>query len=455
VGSRPIFGYARPEDDVYIGYRVDGDGPIDFVYQVDWPGNVDSEWDRPIGQEWLGRLASFGRVIVHDHRGVGLSSRNVELPTLETRVTDLLSVLGATGARRPVLVGVFASGAVHAMLAAMRPRLPRAMIWLEPGARYGRAADYPWGNTDEDRELEREYLKLWGTEAYAKAHFEEQEAVGNVMELEEMPYMARQSRNACTPDVALRLSDWWYETDVRGVLGAVTVPTLLLVHEGRASNVEEAEYIASKMPAAEVRRMPGSGWRRGELAEWADHVREFIGLAAPASAGETVLATVLFTDIVGSTEHQAEMGDRAWKDLISRHHSVVRQTLDRHHGVEMDTAGDGFYATFDGPARAVRCALEMRETVRDLGLEIRIGIHTGECEVIDGKVGGISVSIGARVASSAGPSEVLVSQTVKDLVAGSGLSFQDAGEHELKGVPDRWRLYRVVGSPLESSGDLA
>jgi class 3 adenylate cyclase/pimeloyl-ACP methyl ester carboxylesterase len=444
VGSRPIFGYAHPEDDVYIGYRVDGDGPIDFVFQVDWPGNIDAEWDSPITEPFLGRLATVGRVITHDHRGVGLSSRNVELPTLETRVTDLLAVLGATGARRPVLVGIFASGAVNVMLAAMRPRLPRALIWMEPHARYGQAPDYPWGATDEDRELEREYLGLWGTDAYAKALYEEQESVGNAMSPEDMPYVARQSRNACTPDVALRLSEWWYETDVRGVLGAVTVPTLLLVHEGRTGNLEEVEYISSRMSDAQVRPMPGSAWTHEEMGAWVNEIRGFIGMAEPITGAGTVLATVLFSDIVGSTERQAGLGDRAWKDLVSRHHSVVRESLTRHHGVEMDTAGDGFYATFDGPARALRCALEMSERVRGLGIEIRIGLHTGECEVIDGKVGGISVSIGARVAGFAGPSEVLVSQTVKDLVAGSGLAFEDAGDHELKGVPDRWRLYRVV-----------
>jgi class 3 adenylate cyclase len=198
------------------------------------------------------------------------------------------------------------------------------------------------------------------------------------------------------------------------------------------------------MPDAQVHRMPGAAWTHDEFGNWVDEIRGFIGMAEPVTGSGTVLATVLFSDIVGSTERQAALGDRAWKELVSRHHAAVRETLGRHHGVEMDTAGDGFYATFDGPARAVRCALEMSERVRDLGIEIRIGLHTGECEVIDNKVGGISVSIGARVAGFAGPSEVLVSQTVKDLVAGSGLSFEDAGEHELKGVPDRWRLYRIV-----------
>ena len=238
----------------------------------------------------------------------------------------------------------------------------------------------------------------------------------------------------------------WYEIDVRTVLEAVRTPTLLLVHKERKDGLAEAEYIASRMPAAEVREMPGEGWKLEDLPEWAERIRDFIGVERPLPALSTVLATVLFTDIVGSTQRSAEMGDRAWKGLLQRHHAIVRDSLHRLNGAEVDTAGDGFYATFDGPARAIRCALDIAERVRELGIEIRAGIHTGECELIDGKVGGLAVSIGARVAANAGPSEVLVSQTVRDLVAGSGLAFEDAGERELKGVPDRWRLYRVVGS---------
>lgn len=190
--------------------------------------------------------------------------------------------------------------------------------------------------------------------------------------------------------------------------------------------------------------MPGLAWTVEEMAAWAEQIRDFIGVAREHPSFETILATVLFTDIVGSTERQAAMGDRAWRDLVQRHHAIVREALKRWRGVEIDTAGDGFYATFDGPARAVRCALDITQTVRVLGVEIRAGVHTGECELIDGKPSGLSVSTGARIAAEGGPSEVLVSQTVRDLVAGSGLTFEDAGDHELRGLPDRWRLYRVV-----------
>jgi class 3 adenylate cyclase/pimeloyl-ACP methyl ester carboxylesterase len=446
MGDPTTFGYARPEDGAYIGYRVDGDGPIDIVFQPDWPGNIDMIWQNPAFGSLLRSLTSFARVIVHDHRGVGVSSRDVELPNLETRVSDLLAVLRATATRRPVLLGLLASGAVHALLAAMRPRLPRALVWYEPMARFGWAPDYPWGVTDDERQLEHDYLELWGTDAYAKARFEEEESWGNILVPEERRFEPMHTRNACTPDVAHRLSDMWYETDVRGVLQAVNVPTLLLVHEEKKESVEEVEYISSRMPAAEVRRMPGFAWTIEEQPAWIDEIRQFIGVAPPSSETDSVLATVLFTDIVGSTERQASLGDRAWNDLVSKHHAIVRETLGRYQGVEIDTAGDGFYSTFDGPARAIRCALEISERVRGLGIEIRAGIHTGECEVIDNKLGGISVTIGNRISAVAGPSDVLASQTVKDLVAGSGLTFEDAGEHELKGVPNGWHLYRVVSA---------
>jgi class 3 adenylate cyclase len=437
------FGYARAEDGAYIGYRVDGDGPIDIVQQPDWPGNIDLEWEDPWWARWLGELTAMGRLITHDHRGVGVSSRNVPLPTLETRVADLLCVLDAVRADRPLMLGFFSTGAVNAMAAARRPELARALVWLEPVARFAWAPDYPWGRRWEELDEELAHLTTWGTEEYGRWFLEEEAATGNVMPEEMARTVVRQSRNACTPDVARELARIWYETDVRGVLPSVQTPTLLLIHEERTEDVEQARYVADLMPSAEMRTMPGGAWTIAEQPAWLDEIRRFLGEDLPAPSLDTVLATVLFTDIVGSTERQAELGDRRWKELVLAHHRMVRAALDRWHGVEQDTAGDGFFATFDGPARAVRCAQELIERVRDLGIELRAGVHTGECELIDGKVGGLAVSIGARVASQAPPSRIAVSQTVKDLVAGSGLAFEDAGEHELKGVPDRWRLYRV------------
>jgi class 3 adenylate cyclase/pimeloyl-ACP methyl ester carboxylesterase len=447
VTENSTFGYAKTDDGIYLGYRVDGDGPIDVVSQSDWPGNIDLEWEDPFLGSWLRELRSFSRVITHDPRGLGLSSRNVPLPTLETRVSDLMTVLNTIGVRRPVLAGVLTSGAVNILAAAMRPRLPRAIVWLDPWPRSGWAENFPWGETPEDLQSELDIIDhLWGTDAYGKAFVEEQELVGNVLPPGFVTYMTKWTRGSCTPDVAREMMKTWAEIDVTNVLEAVPVPTLLLVHKDRKDNLDVAEYIAARMPAAEVRGMPGDSWSAEDFPAWAEQVRDFIGVERPSIAQSTVLATVLFTDIVGSTQRSSQMGDRDWKDLLQRHHAAVRDSLHRFDGAEVDTAGDGFYATFGGPARAIRCALDIAERVRELGIEIRAGIHTGECEVIDGKVGGLAVSIGARVAATAGPSEVLVSQTVRDLVAGSGLTFEDAGEHELKGVPDRWRLYRVVVS---------
>jgi class 3 adenylate cyclase len=230
---------------------------------------------------------------------------------------------------------------------------------------------------------------------------------------------------------------------VQGVLPSVQVPTLLLSRSMYPEDVAQAEHVAALMPDATVAPVAGD-YVPEDMEPILDTLREFLGVSRPTPELDTVLSTVLFTDIVASTERQAGLGDRAWRDLVLRHHAIVREALERWRGVENGTAGDGFYATFDGPARAIRCAQQVVDAVRALGIEIRAGVHTGECELIEGKPGGLTVSIGARVAAEAGPSEVMVSQTVKDLVAGSGLTFEDAGEHELKGVPDRWRLYRVV-----------
>jgi len=438
------FGYARPADGAYIAYRVDGDGPVDFVWQPDWPGNIDGEWEDPLMGTLLTRLTELGRVITHDHRGVGLSSRDVELPTLETRVADLMAVIDTADVRRPVMIGVFSSGAINAMVAAMRPKLPRALVWWEPGARSAWAPDYPWGRRWEELDRENALLSLWGTEDYGRAVLEFEASLGNVIPDAAAASLARQGRNACTPDVAAAMARIWYDTDVRGVLPSVQVPTLLMVHEDREGSLAQVQAIADLMPAAKIRAMPGDAWKLDEMPAWIDEIRRFVGDDLPATSGDTVLSTVLFTDIVDSTATQARIGDRAWKDLIESHHAIVRRLLERHGGIEQDTAGDGFFARFDGPARAIRCAREVSAGVREIGVQIRAGVHTGECQIADGKCSGLAVTIGARVMAHAGASQVLVSQTVKDLVAGSGLAFEDAGEHELKGVPDTWRLYRVV-----------
>jgi class 3 adenylate cyclase len=437
------FDYARAADGAYIAYMVAGDGPIDLVWQFDYFGNLDVIWEPPEYGRMLEGLASFCRLILHDRRATGLSSRNVGVPNLETRVSDLIAVLDAVGSERPVLGGEREGGAAGVMLAATRPERARSLIWHVPSPRSVWAPDYPWGVRPDYVEAERELVKLWGTDAYGAGFIANEAAVGHDVDPNAAAMVAKLARQCATPDVAAELGRIWYETDIRPLLPAVTTPTLLLRYEEGSGDGGELDHTASLMPDATSVVLPGTEADL-DFSRFLEVVRDFLGVDEPPSL-DTVLATVLFTDIVDSTTTQARLGDRAWRDLIEGHHAVVRDALARYGGQEQDTAGDGFYARFDGPARAIRCATDIAERVRELGVEIRAGVHTGECEIADGKCSGLSVSIGARVMSMARPSEVLVSQTVRDLVAGSGLTFEDAGEHELKGVPDTWRLFRVVG----------
>ncbi len=437
--------YAKTVDGVYLAYQVAGEGSVDLACQVEYVGNVEDEWEEPLGAAWYRSLAGFSRLILHDRRGVGLSSRNVSPPNLETRVADLEVVLDAAGCERVALEGLFENGAPNVLFAASHPERVHSIVWIEPVARCTWAPDYPWGHPPEDLEAEQQLLELWGTAEYGRAFQAEQAAGGNVFPDAQAAYVGKSTRHACTPDVAKELARIWYETDVRGVLPAVQAPTLLLVHGEREKGVAEAEHIAALMPHAEVRKMAGEAWEVDEMPMWAEEVRAFIGAKRPTVGLDRVLATVLFTDIVGSTEQLSQLGDAQWRSILAHHDERARAEIERHRGRYVDSTGDGLLATFDGPARAVRCAQAIGSSVSDLGIKIRAGVHTGELELDGDAVRGIAVHIGARVAALGGPSEVLVSQTVKDLVAGSGLAFEDAGEHDLKGVPGRWHLYRVVG----------
>jgi class 3 adenylate cyclase len=445
AGVVPDTQYATTPDDVYIAYQVAGDGPVDVAWQTDFVGNVDVMWETPVFGPLFRGIASFARLILHDRRGTGLSSRNVSPPNLETRVTDLRVVLDAVGSERPVLAGLIEGGAANALLAATSPDRVQSIVWWSPSARSVWSPDYPWGAGPEYVAVNERELQHWGTLEGARIWAEGEAIYGRVFAEEQMRAYAKLSRHTGTPDVARELTRIWYETDIRQVLPSVNVPALLLDQHITQRDVDETQYVASLMPQAELKVLPKGEMSSPEvLSAVVDEIRRFVGVEAPMPDLDTVLATILFTDIVASTERQSELGGHAWKELIQRHHAIVREALKRWHGVEVDTAGDGFYATFDGPARAIRCALDIVLRIRELGIEVRAGVHTGECEIVDGKCTGIAVSIGARVASTAGPSEVRVSQTVKDLVAGSGLTFEDAGEHELKGVPDRWRLFAAA-----------
>jgi class 3 adenylate cyclase/pimeloyl-ACP methyl ester carboxylesterase len=437
--------YALTPDGVYLAYQVFGEGPIDVVWLSDWPGNIDMEWEDPLSLVLFDQVTSFARVILHDRRGVGLSSRDVALPNLETRASDLLAVLDAVGSDHPVMVGVFESGAPGALLAATKPERVHSLVWLDPNPRFAWAPDFPWGRTPADMDAELRDIELWGTRAYGQAFQEDEAARGNVMPDLYTALMARWSRNACTPDVARALSRIWYDSDVRGVLPAVRVSTLVLSWPAREEDNARSRYVASLIPGAELREMPGEGWTERDMIAIAEEIRRFVGVGPSTKDLDRVLAAVLFTDIVGSTEHLSRLGDAGWRAVLARHDERARVEIDRHRGRHIDSAGDGLFATFDGPARAVRCAQAIGDSVRDLGIQIRAGVHTGEVELDGDHVRGIAVHIGARVGALAGPSEILVSQTVKDLVAGSGLTFEDAGEHALKGVSDPWHLYRVVG----------
>lgn len=445
--------YAKTSDGVYLAYQVVGEGPVDVAYGFNPDeGNVDLMWEEPDWRPFLAGTAEFARVILHDRRGTGVSSRNVPPPNLETRVSDLLMVLDVVGSERPILIAGSEPGAMHALFAATQPDRLRSLVWNNPVARTAWAPDYPWGLGPDEFERSMEAVARWGTSGYAQEIADWRAAeragvhaadLGSVEHDQELVHSyARINRNTASPDVAGEINRIYWETDIRAILPTIHTPTALIT--GRADPIEEARYVESLMPNAALHVLEGrSGLAAGAIL---DIVRRLAGIEQPAPALETVLSTVLFTDIVASTETQVSLGDRGWKELLLAHHTIVRASLARWHGRENDTAGDGFYATFDGPARAIRCAQEITERVHDLGIEVRAGVHTGECEVIDGKLGGLAVTIGARVAANASPSEVLVSQTVKDLVAGSGLVFDDAGDRPLKGVPDRWRLYRVLPS---------
>jgi class 3 adenylate cyclase len=442
--------YAKAGDGVHIAYQVVGSGPVDVAMDFHaYAGNVDLIWDEPDWGPWLLGTAEFARLIIHDRRGSGASTRNVPPPNLETRAADLLAVLDEVGSDAPVLGAAASTGAMHALFAATYPDRASGLVWNYPRARLAWAPDYPWGEGPDVFNAALAQAASWGTTEYARelaltraaqrAGVPHEDRHQLTVDEELMRRYARVTRNTLTPDVAEQLTRILWQTDVRDILPSVRPPAALVIGEGDArAEMEEAEYVASLMPNATVHVVPGrSGLQRDAVMEI---VRGLAGVERQHDIS-TVLAAVLFTDLVDSTQKQAELGDRGWKELVVTHHAEVRDALSRWDGTEHDTAGDGFFASFAGPARAIHCAHEIADRVGRLGLETRAGVHIGECELIDGKPGGLAVTIGARLLGAAASREVLVSQTVKDLVAGSGFSFTDRGEHELKGVPERWRLY--------------
>ena len=426
--------------DVSIAYAISGQGPPDIVFVHGYIGNLEVEWDEPGHVAFFTKLAAANRVIRFDRRGSGLSDRVRDVPTLETRMDDLRAVMDAAGSSRAVVVATFEAAAMAMLFAATYPSASRGSCSSIPSRREcGRRTIRSLRPKTTTGTSSSRIRTGWGGPQQAQ-RFVREGAPFLAGDAQFVAWATRMFRQGASPGAALALRRMVMNVDVRDVLPSIHVPTLIVHTSVRR---DESEHIAERIPGA--RRLELSGRERVFwLAEgFPEAITDFARAVWGAPEPDTLLTTVLFTDIVASTAKAAELGDRSWRDLIERHHAVVRAQLDRHRGREIETAGDGFFATFDGPIRAIECAVAIRAAVRELGLEIRAGLHTGECELIGEKPGGIAVNLGARVAAKAGSGEVLVSQTVKDLVAGSGITFEDRGVAELKGIPGTWRLYAV------------
>ena len=441
--------YAKTADGVHIAYQVIGEGPVDLVV-VAWGLGLSEIWRGRLSGPFYRRFASFSRLILFDRRGTGMSDHVIDRMqqlSLENRMEDVRAVMDATGSPRAALLALESGGlAVAGMFAATLPERTSALITYAAVAREAWAPDYPIGAAPEELDAEiAGVVRGWGTEELAREWVKDVYAVTDPDPRDTADFAASMRSQGGPGDVLRDLRDLG-TTDLRDLLPAIRVPTLV-VHRTKDSLVpiEHARYLAEHIPGAELVELPGSAHAGDTDDLLASEVERFVAALHQEEIDlDRFLGTVLFTDIVDSTKVAASVGDLAWAKLVTEHHNIVRGHLARYRGAEADTAGDGFYATFDGPARAVRCALAIVASVRELSIQIRAGVHTGEMQLIDGKAGGIAVTLGARIAGRAGPSEVLVSQTVKDLTAGSGLTFEDAGEHELKGVPDLWHLYRVA-----------
>jgi pimeloyl-ACP methyl ester carboxylesterase len=441
--------YAR-SGDVHIAYQVSGEGAFDLVFVQGYVSHLELHWKMATFAPFLQRLSSFCRLIRFDKRGTGMSDPVSGAPTLETRMDDVRAVMDAVGSTRAALYGLSEGAAMSILFAATYPERTAALVVRSAFPRRMWAPDYPWGRTEEEYEREVEQdLRVFGPRDRAR----ESARVRGTFDDTEVDTYLEMVRFGSSPGGLAALHRMNREIDIRHVLPAVRVPTLVLHGaEDRVVPVDVARYVASRIPAARLVELPGMGHLSiggGDVV--ADQIEQFVTEVRSSggwqeSEPDRALATILFTDIVGSTAKAAALGDRRWRELLEEHHALIRRQLVRFRGRELDTAGDGFFASFDGPARAVRCACTIVAAVRDLGLEIRAGLHTGECELVEDKVGGIAVHIGARVAQEARPGEVLVSSTVKDLVAGSGLEFEERGLAELKGVPGEWRLFAVSGS---------
>jgi pimeloyl-ACP methyl ester carboxylesterase/class 3 adenylate cyclase len=435
--------YAKTGD-IHIAYQVFGDGPVDMVLATEFWHSIEVQWDQPDLAAFLERLASFARVISFDQRGSGISDPVSlrELTSLDLWMDDISVVMDEVGSESAVLYGIGGGGTMSMLFAATHPQRVSGLVLVNSFARLSRAPDYPWVRGPE---LEDEVLDIMRT-AWGRGVFLDRVAPSRVGDEEFRKWWARYQRIGASPGTVLSMRQMLGQFDVRDVLPSIRVPTLV-IHRAETTwnRVEHGRYLAEHIPGARIVEVPGVDHFSfiGDSEAILSETEKFVTGKVEPPESDRQLSTVLFTDIAGSTKLVAEIGDRRWREVLGAHRTVVRRELDRHRGREIDTAGDGFFASFDGPARAVRCAQVLRDAVRALGIEIRAGLHTGEVEVLDGGLAGVAVHIGQRVLAEAEPGEVLVSSTVKDLTVGSGLEFEDRGMHALKGVPEEWRLFAL------------
>jgi class 3 adenylate cyclase len=440
--DRPQTRYAK-SGAVHVAYQVLGNGPADLVYVQGAFTHLDVMWDLPAFRRFCEQLASFTRLIWFDKRGMGLSDR-VQAGTLEERMDDVRAVMDEAGSGRAVLLGESEGGPLSMLFAAAHPERVAALVLCGAEVKERADDDWPWGESAEEFEEAMERLPdRWGGGGLIGYL-----APSLAADVQAQEWVGRMQMNAATPGAAEAFIRMAFGIDVRDVVPAIRVPTLVIHRAAdEMCHVENGRFLARRIPGAVYVELPGS-----DHAPWAGggdvvaEIREFVtGVREPAEP-DRLLVTVLFTDIVASTEHASRLGDRRWRDLLSEHHGLIRRELARFRGREIDTTGDGFLAAFDGPARALRAAQSIVRAVRPLGIQVRAGVHTGECEIVGDDLAGVAVHVGARVAAAAGPSEVFATSTVKDLVAGSGIGFEDRGMRSLKGLPDQWRLFSVLNA---------
>jgi pimeloyl-ACP methyl ester carboxylesterase len=440
--NRPKTRYATSGDGTHIAYQVVGDGPFDLVYVPGFTSHLDLNWEPP-SLHVTERFASFSRLILFDKRGTGMSDPVDEVPTLEQRMDDVRAVMDAAGSEQAAFFGFSEGGAMSLLFAATYPERTRALALWGAMARTTYAPDYPIA---PPKEAYLEAASEWILPYLEDGVLADVYMPSVAADPELLARAERGEQLGASPGMLFKIILMYMDVDVRPVVHAIQAPTLLLhAHGDRVVNVRHSRWLAEHIPGAKLIELPGidhSVWYSNADAVL-DEVEEFLTGARPTSEPDRVLATVMFTDIVGSTQKAAELGDAKWRHLLESQQRAVRSAIERHHGREIKSTGDGFLATFDGPARAVRCGQAIVESVHNIGLDTRVGLHSGEVEVMGADVGGIAVHIASRVGGLAAAGEVLVSETVKGIVAGSGLQFEDRGQHQLKGVPDTWHLFAV------------